>query len=174
MADKGGYRMIGYIISDKEEINIEEHEIQSFDILCKTSLNIFLVSNIKTLFRTNEVINTFLVHGEGNIQILEWFRNSGYEYKYNNIISFDWIFIDGYLQVLKWFINYGYKIKYSENSIYYAQMRGNINIIEWLYSKKIINLKKIIKWIVFSKFIKFKKSINFKTKNNYIKGYNKN
>ena len=153
MGNGGCYKIIGYIISEKEEINIEEHEIKSFDILCKTELNIFLVSSIKTLFRKNDVINTFLMYGKEDIKILEWYRNSGYEIKYD-INAFNWIFIDGYLQILKWLINYGYKLKYSNKSIYFAQMRGHIHILEWLNSKKIMNVKKIIKWITYQNFSK--------------------
>ena len=37
--------MFGYIISDKDEINVEKHEIFSFNILRKTNLNIFVIEN---------------------------------------------------------------------------------------------------------------------------------
>ena len=40
-------KMLGYIISDKEKINVKEHEIKSFDILHKTDLNIYVIENNK-------------------------------------------------------------------------------------------------------------------------------
>ena len=49
--------MLGYIISDKENINVKEHEIQSFDILNKTDLNIFVVENNKILYKNNIIRN---------------------------------------------------------------------------------------------------------------------
>ncbi len=72
--------MLGYIISDKEKINVEEYEIKSFDILHKTDLNIFVIENNKVLY-INNIINIASYHG--NVQVLEWFKNSGYEFKYD-------------------------------------------------------------------------------------------
>jgi hypothetical protein len=45
--------MLGYIISDKNEINVDKYEIQSFDILHKTDLNIFVIENNKVLYKNN-------------------------------------------------------------------------------------------------------------------------
>ena len=72
--------MLGYIISDKSESNIEEHEIFSFDILHKTDLNIFVIENNKVLYMNN-IINHASYYG--HIEVLEWFKNSGYEFKYH-------------------------------------------------------------------------------------------
>jgi hypothetical protein len=47
--------MLGYIISDKENICIDEHEIFSFDILHKTDLNIFVIENNKVLYKNNYI-----------------------------------------------------------------------------------------------------------------------
>ena len=54
--------MLGYIISDKNEINIENHEIQSFDILHKTNLNIFVIKNNEVLYK-NDIINNAYYYG---------------------------------------------------------------------------------------------------------------
>ena len=80
--------MLGYIISDKNEIIVKNYEIQSFDILHKTNLNIFVVKNNKVLYM-NDIINNACVYG--HIQVLEWFKKSDYEFKYNehnNILKF--------------------------------------------------------------------------------------
>ncbi len=42
--------MLGYIISDKDKINVEEHEIFSFEVLCKTDLNILVIKDNKVLW----------------------------------------------------------------------------------------------------------------------------
>jgi hypothetical protein len=60
--------MLGYIISDKEEINVEEHEIFSFEVLCKTNLNIFVIKDNKVLY-VNNIITCASYHG--HIQVLE-------------------------------------------------------------------------------------------------------
>ena len=128
--------MLGYIISDKEDINVEEYEIKSFDILHKTDLNIFVIENNKVLYKNNIITNA---SSYGHIQVLEWFKNSGYEFKYDKYAIYN-AYINRCIKVLKF---------YSNN----------------------INIKKLIKW---SKIIFFDHLIKFKTKNNYIKGYNKN
>jgi hypothetical protein len=48
--------MLGYIISDKDKINVEDHEIKSFDVLHKTDLNIFVVKNNTILYKNNIII----------------------------------------------------------------------------------------------------------------------
>jgi hypothetical protein len=64
--------MLGYIISENENINVEEYEIKSFDILHKTDLNIFVVKNNKVLFKNNIVNNA---SSFGFVEVLEWFKN---------------------------------------------------------------------------------------------------
>ena len=125
--------MLGYIISDKENINVEEHEIQRFNILHKTNLNIFIVKNNKVLY-------------------------------INNIINYACYF--GHIQVLKWFQKSGNTLKYSKSAIYNASLYNYTKILEWFKNR---NIKKVIKWSS-----KSLKTIKYKTKNNYIKGYNKN
>ena len=47
--------MLGYIISEKNKINIKDYKIQSFNVLCKTNLNIFVLKDNKLLFK-NEIV----------------------------------------------------------------------------------------------------------------------
>ena len=72
--------MLGYIISDKNEISVKNYKIKSFDILHKTDLNIFVIENNKVLYKNDIIINA---SEYGHIQVLEWFKNSGYEFKYD-------------------------------------------------------------------------------------------
>ena len=174
--------MLGYIISDKKEINVFEHEIKSFDILHKTDLNIFVVKNNKVLFMNNIILNA---SSYGHIQVLEWFKNSGYEFKYNNG-AINMASCYGQVKVLKWFKNSNYAFKYDERAINYATYNGHIQVLEWFknseykfkYNKAVcltnfikilkfyshVNIKKLIKW---SSNI-FIKTIKFKTHNTYL------
>ena len=153
--------MLSYIISDKNKISVEEHEIKSFDILHKTDLNIFVIENNKVLY-----INDIIIYASayGHDKVLEWFKNSDYEFKYNER-AINWASRFGYIQVLEWFNNSGYKFKYDK----YAFKTKNIKILKF-YSNH-LNIKKLIKW---SKKIIFIKTNKFKTYNKYIKGYQKN
>jgi hypothetical protein len=213
--------MLGYIISENEDINVEEHNVVSFNILRKTKLNIFIVENNKVLYMNFIVYNA---SSHGHVQVLEWFKNSGYEFidclegieiaaSYGNINVLEWfknyniqnfdnlkniihtISHSGSINTIEWFVKSGFKIPYDKNCSYYASTYANIKLLEWFknngyplkydksallycFNKKIINffiknihIKKIILFVHYSKMIKTKK---FKTKNNYIKGYNKN
>ena len=182
--------MLGYIISHKNEICVRNHKIQSFDILHKTDLNIFVIKNNKVLY-VNDIINNACLYG--HVQVLEWFKNSGYEFNYH-IYPIYYASMKGHVQVLEWFKNSGLEFKYDENAINYASLVGHIQVLEWFknsgykfkYSKKAFqnkfieilkfysynfNIKKIIKW---SNKIMFIKTTKFKTPQKYLKGYQKN
>jgi hypothetical protein len=121
--------MLGYIISDKEKINVEEHKIQSFDILHKTDLNIFVIENNKVLYLyVDNIINCACAYG--HVQVLEWFKNSGYEFKYNET-AISYASDYGHIQVLEWFKNSGYEFKYNEDAIWHASRKGHIQVLEW-------------------------------------------
>jgi hypothetical protein len=119
--------MLGYIVSDRSKINIKENEIFSFDILHKTNLNIFVVENNRVLYKNDIIGNSC---GYGHVQVLEWFKNSGYEFKYDK-----WAIINasknGHFEVLEWFKNSEYEFKYYEHAINYASWKGHIDVLEW-------------------------------------------
>jgi hypothetical protein len=150
--------MLGFIISYKDKIDVEEEYeiIKSFDFLHKTDLNIFVIQNNKVLYK-NDIINCasfyghiqvlewyknsgyefkydiwaiYLASKNGHIQVLEWFKNFGYEFKYNNN-AINNASRNGHIQVLEWFKNSGYEFKYDENAIYYASIYGHIKVLEW-------------------------------------------
>ena len=107
--------MLGYIISDKDEINVKEHEIFSFDILHKTNLNIFVIKNNKVLNKNN-IIN--YASFNGHVQVLEWFKNSGYKFKYDKNAIYFASRNGGHIKVLKFYsnnINIKKLIKWSSN-----------------------------------------------------------
>jgi hypothetical protein len=119
--------MLGYIISDKDEINVKEHEIFSFDILHKTDLNIFVIENNKVVYKNNIISNASKY---GHIQVLEWFKNSGYEFKYDKW-AIDYVYENGHIQVLEWFKNSGYEFKYDRHAINIASGYGHVKVLEW-------------------------------------------
>jgi hypothetical protein len=105
--------MLGYIISDKDVINVKNYEIKPFNILKYTYLNIFVIENNKVLYK-NDIV--YYACKYGHIQVLKWFKNSGYRLKYgeeeiSNASKY------GYVQVLEWFKNSSYGFKYNELAI---------------------------------------------------------
>ena len=83
-------------------------------------------------------------------------------------------FLHGHLKILKWFKSLNLKFKYSRHILngcdclcYSSISHCFKTFYFWVEN---INIKKIIKW----SYPLFKKLLKFKTKNNYIKGYNKN
>jgi hypothetical protein len=199
--------MSGYIISDKYEINVEEHEIISFDILDKTKKNMFAIENNKVSYK-NKYKNIFVIENNkvsyknfiinnacqnGHIQVLEWFKNSGFKFEYDKW-AFIWASKHGHDQVLEWFKNSGYKFKHDKYAIIMASQNGHIQVLEWFKNSRFefkyhkialktkfskilkffsynINIEKLIKWSNNKIFIK---TIKFKTNNKYLKGYKKN
>jgi hypothetical protein len=159
--------MLGYIISDKENINVEEHKIKSFNTLHNTILNIFVIENNKVLYKNN-IIN--FASNYGHVQVLEWYKNSGYDFNYNKR-PFYYASCNGHVQVLKWFKNSDFELKYDKDSIIWSSYSGHYQVLNWFKNH---NVKKVIKWSKWSKSTKFLKTIKYKTKNNYVKGYNKN
>ena len=153
--------MLGYIISKSGGINVKEHKIQSFDVLHKTDLNIYVIKNGEVLYKNDIIFNASC---DGHVQVLEWFKRSGYKFKYNkNAINGALYF--GYVQVLEWYKRSGYKLKYDRWGLHYVK---KFIILNFLFES--INPKKVIKWMKH-------KNINIlrlKTKKRYFKGYEKN
>ena len=188
--------MLGYIRSDKKKINVEEHKIYSFDVLQKTKLRILVIKNNKVLYQNNIIFNASC---HGHLIVLKWFKNSGYYFKIDR-----WSICAaskyGHIDILEWFKKSGNKFYYDYTSMIEASRYGHIKVLEW-FKKNNLKLKfhhnaitdskttgilkfwceNKIKNVILCKFLlilkninKFKKTIKFKTKNNYLKGYNKN
>ena len=119
--------MSGYIISEKDYINVIEHEIKSFDILRKTDLNIFIIEDGKVLYKNNIINNA---SKNGHVQVLEWFIHSGYEFKYDKW-AINYASIYGRVQVLEWYKRSKYYFDYDENAIIYASRYGHVQVLEW-------------------------------------------
>ena len=119
--------MLGYIISDKIKINLENYEIKSFDILNKTDLDILFVKN-NNVFYVSNIISW--ASKNGHDQVLEWFKNSGHEFKYDNFESNEASYFV-YVQILEWFKNSGYEFKYDESAIKWASKNGHVQVLEW-------------------------------------------
>jgi hypothetical protein len=132
---------------------------------------------------------------DGHVHILEWFKNKGHIIKHDRD-NVETASRHGNVKLLKWFKNSGYEFKYDKWAIYYAGVVRNkkvkLNKILNFFVTNIHN-KKVIIWsdsfihttyyqrnqIItikkkMSPSLKFIKTIKYKTKNNYIKGYNKN
>jgi hypothetical protein len=94
----------------------------------------------------------------------------------HNIISFESILYTilnhGYKHTLELYkTNYFLKYNYFNFSCHLRKNNSYVNFLIFKFYYNIIQEKKIIKWYANCK---IKKTIKFKTKNNYIKGYNKN
>ena len=105
---------------------------------------------------------------KGDVQFLEWFKNSRYEFKYNAYVINYAASKYGNIQVLEWFKNSGYEFKYDKWAIIMASENGHVKVLEWF--KNYCNIKKFIK--ILNSY--YTKTIKFKMKNSYFKGYNKN
>jgi hypothetical protein len=66
--------MLGYIISKKHEINVENYKIKSFDILHKMLYYVFLIYYKLKYGKFDEnAIYKALYYGD--VKFLEWFKN---------------------------------------------------------------------------------------------------
>ena len=154
--------MLGYIISDKENINVDEHEIQSFDIIPKTYLKLFYEKCLRMFYILNGTnLNIFVIKNKKILYKHCIINNeSFYKLEYINMAS-----SFGHVQVLEWFKHSGYEFKYKKDAIILAK---NIIILKFFIEN--IHVKKIIKWSKHA----IIKTIKFKTKKRYFKGYRKN
>ena len=143
--------MLGYLTSNL-------NEIKSFDILHKTNLNIFVIENYCILYENNIINNACLY---GHVQVLEWFKKSGYKFEYDEK-AINNACLNGHVKVLQWFKKSGFKLKYTNDVIKHATQKTFKFLIKNIYVKKVI------------KYYKYIKNIKFKTHNKYLKGYNKN
>ena len=69
----------------------------------------------KLLKLDKNLLRLFILYASkyGNVQILEWLKNSEYEFKYNEY-NVEYASSNGHIQVLEWFKNSGYQFKYNK------------------------------------------------------------
>jgi hypothetical protein len=177
--------MTGYIQTTDRIKDIKKYHIKSFNILSKDLTKpIFIVNNnIITFTSLNNFVYKIKNPKKNNlIDNDDYFKN--YMRYYNEFDGYRPIYKTSYIQqhftrgsiinyavihnnfqILNWYYKSGFCFKKYSKSIY-----NTINIKIILILLKKINIKKCVK--------NFKhqiiKTIKFKTKNNYIKGYNKN
>ena len=68
--------------------------------------------------------------GNGDVNVLEWFKNSDYEFEYCKY-AINYASGNGHINVLEWFKNSDYEFKYDEEAINYASENGHIHVLEW-------------------------------------------
>lgn len=177
--------MLGYITSKNNTTPVVLcHKIKSFKKINK-NLNdyVFIVGNNKILYSNiNKGIfmNKLLYHicSYGHIQVLEWYKKSGYEFNdyYSDI--FEEVIENDHIDVFKWFKKEKLKIFITEWNIDIILINNKIEILKWLMinynNKKMINLMGTS--TIDDEYNKKKtiKLIKFKKKYKYLKGYDKN
>src|ERR1700744_4006768 len=67
---------------------------------------------------------------KGHIAVLDWFKNSGFQFKYTNY-TIDWASSNGYVAVLNWFKNSDFEFKYTSDAIYWASIYGHVAVLNW-------------------------------------------
>jgi hypothetical protein len=173
--------MLGYITKKNKTYPVVLcHKIKSFKKINK-NLNdyVFIIDNNKILYSNNNKFYGLLYHicSYGHIQVLEWYKKSGYDFNYYSDI-FDDVIDNNHIDVLKWFKKEKLKIFINEWSIDKILIQKRIEILKWLMSN--YNNKKIIILMGTSEIDdehnknKTIKLVKFKKKCKYFKGYHKN
>ena len=71
-----------------------------------------------------------LVCKNGHVNILEWFKNSGFEFRYTSD-AIDSATKNDHINVLDWFKNSGLEFRYTNHTINWASGNGHIHILNW-------------------------------------------
>jgi hypothetical protein len=93
----------------------------------------FPLYSLKTIKKFNLNITSDYIDQvckNGNVDILEWWKNSGLELKYNEWVlnGASWY---GQVEVLEWLKNSGLKLKYNELALDWASRNGKVDVLEW-------------------------------------------
>ena len=79
------------------------------------------------------VLAIYNASGNGNVNILEWWKNSGLPLKYYSD-AMDCASENGHVNVLEWWKNSGLPLKYDEFAIEIAEIaskNGHVHVLEW-------------------------------------------
>ena len=129
-----------YILITNTLIYEELNKLNNYDAklnkknMIDTCYKLGLINVLKKLKKNNEnfVLATSIDYASknGHIKILEWFKNSGLEFKYTvdaiNIAS-----ANGHIGILDWFKNSNLEFKYTEYAIDIASANGHVGILDW-------------------------------------------
>jgi ankyrin repeat protein len=121
MSDK--YYLYDIRILKKFNFKITEDYINNCD-------NVEILSYLKA---TNKILKCpeyalFKATARNNINVLEWWKNSGFPLKYTSKL-FDTLYCN--TDMLDWWKNSGLELEYSEDVLDYASRYGYIDILDW-------------------------------------------
>jgi len=116
--DNKDFKMVQDPEEDKWRANMlifgKKYDMTNFDHIK------YILENI------NDYTENFIDYAikNGQVDILEWFKNSGYEFKYTSD-AVDSASTYGHINVLEWFKNSGYEFKYTKSAIVGASRVAN-------------------------------------------------
>ena len=97
--------------------NTDDYLIKFLDI--DSIINYSLLSK-----DTNKLINSYSIY-----KLLILYKKQSKEKDYNELIN--WAAKNGHVNVLEWFKNSGLEFKYTDNAIDWAAQNGHVNVLEW-------------------------------------------
>jgi len=104
----------------------------------KTIITLGKVEILEYLHKTNKLKPEFTtdvlgyVSIKGNINILNWWKNSGLPWDYSKSLLNSASYY-GHIDVLTWFLNSGLELKYDEAALRFASQQGHINVLNWWF-----------------------------------------
>jgi hypothetical protein len=93
----------------------------------------FSLYDVKTIKKFNLKITDLYISEvckRGKVNILEWWKNSGLELKYD-MKALDFASSYGHVEVLEWWKNSGLELKYTGNALDFASRYGHVEVLEW-------------------------------------------
>jgi hypothetical protein len=71
-----------------------------------------------------------LASSSGQVKVLEWWKNSDLKLKYTND-ALDWASSNGHVEVLEWWKNSGLELKYNTCALDLASSNSHVEVLEW-------------------------------------------